>query len=81
MQRPKTEWELKSPETRHAIIHAPFITTRIPGKTWAGTIVVDETDDPVLRHYKQVARQEMGDVTRLAGNLNLIDNVFRTMEG
>ncbi len=78
-KRPLTEWEQRSPEERAAIVKAPFgMTRRVPGKTWAGTIVVDETDDPVLRHYKSLARQESSSVSVTSGTA---DNVFRSMEG
>lgn len=77
---PPTEWERRTPEERAAIVNAPFPTVqRIAGKTWAGTIVADETDDPVLRHYKQIARQENGTVT--ARGTEHFDNIVRSMEG
>lgn len=72
-KRPRTEWELKSPEERAAILNAPFPPIdRHPGKSWAGVIVVDEADDPLARIYKPSAA-ESGDGS--------IDNLFRSLEG
>lgn len=71
--RPRTEWELKSPEERAAIVNAPFPPIdRHPGKSWAGVIVVDEADDPLARVYKP-SLIETGDGS--------IDNLFRSLEG
>lgn len=82
-KRPLTEWELRSPEERAAILNAPFPPIdRYAGKSWAGTIVVDETDDPLLRHYKSIAQSESGTMTGMSfgANSGTIDNVFRSME-
>lgn len=71
---PRTEWSLRSPEERRRILTAPFPTRTIPSATWAGTIVVDDTDDPVLRHYRSVGGSD-GD------GGGSFDNMIRNLEG
>lgn len=71
-RRPLTDWSLKSEAERRAVVQAPFPPIqRLPGKTWAGTIVVNDLDDPLSLVYKPNTNDGDGS----------IDNLFRSLEG